>query len=179
MPGKFKRLPLYLGMLFVVFTIPVVGAKLLEQNSISVLKSRADAPEAVFTMSPDRLTIKKGGMGTINLLINAKSSVAGVDVSLDFDPVKVGVLADSLTMSSVFDKPLVPTLDKAGKFSFSSLTLDSKGVTDGVIGAVKVIGISEGEGFIAFNNNSSKAIDAVNLSNILSQSKGTVITVTK
>ncbi len=165
---SFTKLPLYLGLGVLVFSILMATVKVGQKQTLTDQRTKAAASGA-------NLTLNFTSPHLVSVLLTSDIEVAGVDVTIKFDSSKLTVLPSTLTASPSFITTGGKVDDKEGTFSFSALgktkTITSSIVASFVVNGKNVSRIDSTElHFITAN--SQTAVINLSKQNILSQSTG-------
>lgn len=164
----FTKLPLYLGLAVLVFSVLMATVKVGQQQSLTDQRTKAAASGA-------SLSLNFTSPHLVSVMLASDIEVAGVDVTIKFDSSKLSILPSTLASSPSFLTTGGKVDDKEGTFSFSALG-KTKTVTSGIVASFVVNGknVSKMDSteihFVTAN--SQTAVLNLNEQNILNQSTG-------
>lgn len=168
---SFTKLPLYLGLAVLVFSVLMATVKVGQKQTLTDQRTKAAVTGATLSLN---FTSPK----LISVLLTSDAEVAGADVTIKFDSSKLSVLPSTLTAGPLFLTTGGIVNDKEGTFSFSALS-KSKSVTSGIVASFEVnaknVSNADSTELHFVTANSQTAVINLNKQNILSQSTGVTL----
>ncbi|MBI3379424.1 hypothetical protein HY029_01570 [Candidatus Gottesmanbacteria bacterium] len=170
---SFTKLPLYLGLTVLVFSIILSVVKVSNQQAFTSTKTRANTSSA-------SLILKYSTGNLVSLLLTSDKDVKGVDVTLKFNADKINILPSSLSGGPAFilsGGNIGPT----NLFTFSAIAKKSS-TTAGLVASFAVTPKSNSgstNGDLQFVDSGTAVIDKAFGQNILGQTQGVKFTISK
>lgn len=165
---SFTKLPLYLGLAVLVFSVLMATVKVGQKQTLTDQRTKAAVTGVTLSLNFTPPNI-------VSVLLNSNAEVAGTDVTIKFDSSKLTILPSTLTASSSFITTGGKVDDKEGTFSFSALS-KSKAVTSGLVSSfvvnAKNVSNSDSTELHFVTTDNQTAVINLNKQNILSQSTG-------
>lgn len=165
---SFTKLPLYLGLAVLVFSVLMATVKVGQKQTLNDQRTKAAASGATLTLN---FTSPK----LVSVLLTSDAEVSGTDVTIKFDSSKLTILPSTLAASSSFITTGGKVDDKEGTFSFSALS-KSKSVTSGIVASFEVnaqnVSNADSTELHFLTSDNQTAVINLNKQNILSQSTG-------
>ena len=123
------RFPLYLGLFSLVISILVTAIRIGESRSVTTTQSQAD-----LNISGMRLYFNSPNL--ITVIASSDTEIAGIDVTLNFDPDKIRILPSTLTSGNFIVTGGIASAQN-DEFSFA-LTQPQNPIKSGIIASFEV-----------------------------------------
>lgn len=168
-----SRLPLYLGLSVLVFTILVSSVKIGQKVNLTRQDSLASVSAADLSLqftTPDKVSV----------LINSPIDVAGIDIALKYDKDKFTILPSTLSSGDQF-MTTGGKLDKEkGTFSFSAIA--KSGIKNTIVATFSVRSLTpkintSGSLIYIIGTGKTSVLEKKNRQNILGKATGVNITI--
>lgn len=165
------KLPLYLGLAVLVFSVLISVIKVGNQQAFTSQKTRANVEGA-------SLVLKYTSPNIVSVILSSDKEVTGTDVSLKFNADKIKVLPSTLHAGPNFVTS-GGTMDEAlGTFSFSAIAKKLP-VTNAVVASFTILSKEKGkivDADIQFVGMTTTVIDKAEAKNILKETQGAKFT---
>lgn len=170
---SFAKLPLYMGLAVLVFSVLISVAKVGSQQAMTSQKTKASAGGAGLSMqfTPPNL---------VSVLLTSEKEVAGVDMMVKFNGSEVTILPSSLSGGVSFVTSGGNMDVKANTFTFSAIAKKTP-VSNGIVATFSVVPAA---GKISANadlqfageGTTTDVVDKVSKQNILGNTQGVKFT---
>lgn len=172
MMKSFAKLPLYLGLAVLVFSVLISVIKIGNQQAFTSQRTRANVSGA-------SLVLKYTAPDLVSIILTSDKEVSGVDITVKFNGDKIKILPSSLTSGPLFITSGGTVNDKSNVFAFSAITKNTP-VAAAVVATFNVLpkeGLNTAEADIQFENVGTTVIAKDSGQNILTNTQGVKFTV--
>lgn len=146
--NSFIRLPLYLGVSIFALSVILSGISISDKNYRSRTTSQAGQKTAVVSLifsKPD----------LVSVAVNSPEAIAGVDVTITFDPTALEILPSTL-MPGPYFTTTGGGIDKESEFIFSALASETNANTSGIVATFQVKAKKDRETILSFDTADDK-----------------------
>jgi len=168
----FTKLPLYLGLAVLVFSVLISVIKVGNQQAFTSGKTKANVAGAT-------LVLKYTAPDVVSVILTSDKEVSGVDVSVKYNGNQINILPSSLTPGPLFITSGGTATDKSNVFAFSAIAKNTP-VTAAVVANFTVVpkeGLNTANGDIQFDSVGTAVVAKNSRQNILSNTQGVKFTI--
>lgn len=167
------KLPLYLGLSVLVFSVIMSAIKIGSRGDFTSQRTKASSDMAI-------LTLKFTQPDIVSLILTSEKEIKGIDAVLQYNKDQITILPSSLKAGANFVTTGGIADDKTGTFSFSGISTKPS-VSTGIVASFTVSPKGDrksAEGSIQFGQGqlSSSVIDNITGLNILGETQGVKFT---
>jgi len=155
---KFAKLPLYLGMVVLFFSVLVAVIQLNQKSPVLLTRSSANVSTAVMALSPAEGKYSKDQEVDMGVTFSADEFITGADVVISFNPENIEIDESRVAPGNLFSLAYVQADREEGKMTATLISKNKQGEKSGILLRFKFVGETGGVSRMEFDRD-TKLID--------------------